>query len=404
MRNADHGHGGKKNGSNISEYSLPFKATARPLKVPVYQTASFHFEGIEDIESVFSLKERSFIYTRGGNPTVNALEDEMAALEHGKAAVAFSSGMGAIAATLMSVLKTGDHLLAADMMYGCAREFISTILGRFGVSCSFISPDSFVDLAAHLKSNTRAIYFETPCNPTLEMISIRSVFEQVRGKNIKIVVDNTMATPICQTPLEHGADIVVHSLTKYLNGHGDVVAGMAVVKEKGVADILKFQTMCLLGSCLDPHAAHLVSRGIKTLPIRMAQHQKNARQFIDFLRSAKYVESVNSLSSGTIKCSQMKGVGGVLSFKLKATDKQICAILRRLQLLRLSVSYGDTEWLINYPLRMTHRIYLHKPGLSEFGKLSRLLRVSAGLEDSRPVIADFDKVCRSVLSGRKKRI
>jgi len=365
-----------------------------PLNPPIYQTSTFGLKDFEDLNKIFSLEKRGYVYTRGGNPSVNLLERRLAALENGADAVCFSSGMGAISSVLLSNLKAGDHIIAHETLYGSAHSFIEHLLTRYGINVSFCDLRNYEKLEESFQENTKVIYFETPSNPMLELIDIARVSRIAHRYEVKVVVDNTFLSPYFQNPLDLGADVVIHSLTKYINGHGDIVGGCAISKDQSYIDYLKFAFMCEIGSPLDANSAFLVLRGLKTLAIRMEEHQRSALKIAQFLESHENVTKVlypglDSFPQKDIRSKQMKGDGAIISFEVKGTIQDAYKVIESVQIPILAVSLGDCDSLIEHPLSMTHRSYLEDKGSETYKKLEKLIRISVGLEDTDDLIEDL---------------
>ncbi len=389
--------------TNNIHYSPFDPMKSRPLNTPIFQTSTFYFNNFNQLEKIFSFQEKNFVYTRGGNPTVNLLEARLAKLEKGKDAVCFSSGMGAISSTLMSLLKSGDTLVVSDVVYGSTMGFVKNILKKFQVKIKVIDLTDIEALKNLLKQdkNIKAIFFETPCNPTLKLIDIKAVSDLASQYNAKVIVDNTFSAGYIQKPLEFGADIVVHSLTKYINGHGDALGGVAISKDEQYITKLKFMYMCDIGSVMDPNSAFLILRGLKTLDIRMRKHQDNA------LKVAQFLEQQNSISKVIypglqnyefkhIKDKQMNGNGAIIAFHLQNKDiSQVKHFIEKLNVFKLAVSLGDTESLIEYPLLMTHREYMNDIESKVYKQLESLVRLSIGLEDNNDLIDDLKQALKS---------
>lgn len=257
------------------------------LATPIYQTSTFVFKNVEEGAKRFLGEEEGYIYSRLSNPTLTVAEEKVAILENGEKALATSSGMGAISATLWTLLKAGDHVLADKTLYGCTYAYISHGLTKFGVEVDFVDMSDLEEVKIKLKDNTKVIYLETPANPNLKIVDIQKISELSHNKNsnIKVVVDNTFATPFCQKPLLLGADIVVHSATKYLNGHGDVIAGFVVGSQEMINDIRTVGLKDMTGAVLGPNEAFLIIRGLKTFEIRMQKHCENAMKVAEFFRT-----------------------------------------------------------------------------------------------------------------------
>lgn len=372
----------------------PEKKPENALNNPIFMTSTFTFDSLEAAEAAFEFETDDYVYTRGNNPTLKILEDKMAEIENGAAGVAFSSGMGAISATLLSLLKPGDKIVAHQILYGSSYKLIKEWLRDYDIDGSLVDFNDFNKLNEAIDENTKVLYLETPANPTLEVIDIEKIAELARENDCKLVVDNTFASPYLQNPLDHGANIVVHSATKYLGGHGDLVGGVVVADSKDYAMNLKFNYLTELGSVMSPFNAWLILRGIKTLKLRMEAAQTNAQKIVDFLQAHDRVKSVNypgleSDRAANIVKRQMVGPGAMLSFELDESVNKIREFVNSLKYFKLAVSLGDIESLIEYPFFMTHRDYDEKR-LYELGISKYLLRISAGLEDTNVLIADIE--------------
>lgn len=365
------------------------------LSTPIYQTSTFIFDNVEQGGARFAGKEDGYIYSRLGNPTVSVAEKKMALLEGGEACVATGSGMGAIASTLWTLIKAGDHILADKVLYGCTFALLSHGLTKFNVEVDFIDMSDLDLVKKSIKDNTKVIYLETPANPNLKICDIKAISQIAHNnKDIQVIVDNTFATPYCQRPLELGADIVIHSATKYLNGHGDVIAGFAIGKENVISQVRLFGIKDMTGSVLSPHDASLIIRGLKTLEIRMQKHCENAQKVAHFLNNHEKVEKVYypglpSHQGFDIAKEQMSNFGGIISFELKAGFEGGKKLLNSLELCSLAVSLGDTETLIQHPASMTHSAYT-KEELENAGLSVGLVRLSVGLENVDDIILDLE--------------
>lgn len=364
------------------------------LATPIHQTSTFVFSGVEQGSARFAGQEEGYIYTRIGNPTQAALEEKMAVLEGGEAALAFGSGMAAITGTVLAMVKCGDHLVADETLYGCTHALFSHLLPRFGVEVSFVDLSCSGNLEANLRDNTRVVYLETPANPTMKLVDIAAVAGIARREGVKVVVDNTFMSPYFQRPLELGADLAVHSATKYINGHGDVVAGVAVGAREFL-DEVRLTTLKDLGGVISPFDAWLILRGLKTLAVRMDRHNRNAVQVARFLEDHPLVERVYypGLAShpqhGLAK-KQMSGFGGLISFELKGGFGAGRRMLNSLGLCQLAVSLGDADTLIQHPASMTHAVVPREERL-KMGITDGLIRISVGLEDVADIIGDLEQ-------------
>ena len=365
------------------------------LAMPIYQTSTFIFDSAEQGGRRFALEEAGYIYTRLGNPTTTTLENKIAALEEGEAGIAMSSGMGAISSTLWTVLKAGDHVVTDKTLYGCTFALMNHGLTRFGVEVTFVDTSNLEEVKNAMKENTRVVYLETPANPNLKIVDLEGVCKVAHtNPNTLVIVDNTFATPYMQKPLKLGVDIVVHSATKYLNGHGDVIAGLVVTKQE-LADQIRFVGLKdMTGAVLGPQEAYYIIRGLKTFEIRMERHCKNARTIADFLNKHPKVEKVYYPGLEThpgyeIAKKQMKDFGAMISFELKGGFEAGKTLLNNLKLCSLAVSLGDTETLIQHPASMTHSPYT-KEEREVAGITDGLVRLSVGLENVEDIIADLE--------------
>ena len=366
------------------------------LAMPIYQTSTFIFDSAEQGGRRFALEEAGYIYTRLGNPTTTVLEDKIAALEEGEAAVATSSGMGAISSTLWTILKAGDHIVTDKTLYGCTFALMCHGLTRFGIDVTFVDTSNLDEVKNAIRENTRVVYLETPANPNLKIVDIEALAKLAHtNPNTLVIVDNTFATPYMQKPLTLGADIVVHSVTKYINGHGDVIAGL-VITNKALADQIRFVGLKdMTGAVLGPQDAYYIIRGMKTFEIRMERHCKNARRVVEFLNNHPKIEKVYYPGLEThpgyeIAKKQMKDFGAMISFELKGGFEAGKTLLNSLKLCSLAVSLGDTETLIQHPASMTHSPYT-KEEREAAGITDGLVRLSVGLENVEDIIADLEQ-------------
>lgn len=370
------------------------------LNPPIFQTSTFTFDSIEQVEKAMSFESDDYVYTRGNNPTLKLFENRIAALEGGNGAVAFASGMAAISSTLFSFLKPGDNLVASNCLYGSTYTVITRLMPEYGVDCRIVDMTDMERLEAAIDKNTRVVYFETPSNPSLKIIDIKKVVEIAGKKGAKVIVDNTFATPYFQRPLTMGADVVVHSATKYISGHGDVVGGVAVSKDAEYIHRLKFDYMCELGQVLSPFNAWLLLRGMKTLGVRMRQHEKNALELARFLEGHPRVKSVfypglESFKGHETAKKQMSGFGAMLSFEVDGGIEKARKVVNSVRLIKLAVSLGDCETLIELPAAMTHLGY-PKEKLSEFDLTESMIRISVGLENVEDLIEDIDGALNAI--------
>jgi len=363
---------------------------------PVYMTSTFAFATAEYGAGCFSGEEHGHFYTRISNPTLALLEARMAALENGEAGVAFSSGMGAIAATFWTLLRPGDEIIVNRTLYGCTFALLHHGIGEFGVVVKHVDMANPAELQAAISPATRMIYFETPANPNMQLVDIPAVARIAHTHdNLLVVIDNTYCTPYLQRPLELGADVVVHSATKYLSGHSDITAGM-VVTSQILADRIRLQGLKdLTGAVLSPHDAHLLMRGIKTLALRMDRHCSSAQAIAHMLQDHPAVEWVAypglpSFPQYELASRQMKLPGGMIAFELKGGMAAGQRFMNALQLFSRAVSLGGAESLAQHPASMTHSTYTleerARHGISE-----GLVRLAVGLEDVADLLADINQ-------------
>ena len=365
------------------------------LTTPIYQTSTFVFDSCEQGGRRFAGAEGGYIYTRLGNPTTSVLEAKVAALEGAEAAVACASGMGAISSCLWTIAAAGKHIIADGTLYGCTFALLNHGMTRYGVEVDFIDTSDLNAVKSHLKPNTCAVYLETPANPNLKITDITAVADIAHGynKDIKVVCDNTFASPALQNPLALGADVVVHSATKYINGHGDVIAGFVVGDADFCGQVRMFGLKDMTGAVMDPMCSFLILRGLKTLELRMARHCENARRVAAFLDAHDAVEKVyypgleNHVGHDIAK-RQMKDFGGMLSFEVKGGRAAGVKLVNSLHLVTVAVSLGDAETLIEHPASMTHSTYTEEE-LAASGIPAGLIRLSVGLENAEDIIADL---------------
>ncbi len=368
---------------------------------PIYQTVTFGFKKADEVAKAVTGESGDFVYTRWDNPTTRILEKKLADLEGAADCAFFSSGMAAISTAVLANVKKGDHVLATRDLYGEAYRLIHDVLPGFGVSTTLVDTDDLRAMEQHVRKNTRVVYTETPTNPTLKLVDIRGAAKIARSVKAKLIVDNTFSSPIGQQPLKLGADIVVHAATKYLSGHSDVMAGAAAGRKEDIDRIRRMRKV--LGGTLDPHAAFLVIRGIKTLAIRMQKHNDTAAALAAFLESHSKVKRVNypgleSHPQHALAKRQMKGCGGMLSFELKGSIKDAMHFTESLKVATLGASLGAVETLVVQPATMTHT-QLTPGDRRRTGISDTLIRVSVGIEDAEDLIDDFEQALAKVRVG-----
>ncbi len=367
--------------------------------VPIYQTSTFAFDNAEQGARRFAGEESGYIYTRIGNPTIKALEKTVASLENGYDGIATSSGMGAVSTVYMALLSNGAHIVSHDAIYGPARGIIETIFPKFGVEATYIDASKIENIEKSIRPNTKMIYIETPANPTMDIIDIRATAEIAHKHGLPLVVDNTFCSPYLQRPLDLGADIVLHSMTKFINGHADVVGGIIVAKEKSYYDTLR-SVMVNLGFNIDPHQAFLAHRGLKTLAVRIDRAQENAIKVADFLEKHPKVAWVKfpglkSHQHYELGKKQMDGPGCMISFELKGGLTAGKVLMDNVEFALLAVSLGGVETLIQHPASMTHS-KMSKENRFKAGITDGLVRYSVGIENIEDIIEDLEQALNKI--------
>ena len=362
------------------------------VSVPIYQSSTFAFESVDQGAGRFRGDEPGYIYTRMGNPTTAALEEAVAELEGGHAGLATSSGMAAIFSVLYTYLEAGAHLVGTASVYGPSRVVVEKHFRRYGVTSDFVDTADLDTVKGAIRPETRVLYIETPGNPTIRLTDIAGCAEIARENGLILITDNTFASPILQRPIEHGADIVVHSMTKYLNGHADVVAGMIVTsneeQRRSVRNVLNHH-----GGCIDPHQAWLVHRGLKTLGMRVRQAQSNAEEIFRFLREHPAVEWVTypgdpDFPQRELVDRQMDGSGSILCFGVTGGLEGGRQLMERVEVATLAVSLGGVETLIEHPASMTHASM--SPEARDRACITdNLIRLAVGCEDAEDLIEDL---------------
>jgi methionine-gamma-lyase len=364
------------------------------LTPPVHMTSTFVFPDTATGSALFAGEAEGHIYSRISNPTVALLESRIANLEGAEAGLATASGMGAISATLWTLMKPGDEIITDQTLYGCTFAFMRDGLSRFGIKVTHVDLRDPEKLRAAISDRTRMVYFETPANPNMRLVDIAAVSSIARQAGVITMVDNTYASPLLTRPIELGADIVVHSATKYLGGHGDLVAGVVCGRADLVHDIRMIGVKDMTGSVMAPLTAMLVMRGLKTLQLRMARHCESGQTVAEWLERHPVVSEVHypglpSHPQHELARRQMSAFGGMVAFELKGGFEAGTAMMNRLSLIQRAVSLGDAESLIQHPASMTHSTYTPEERLKH-GISEGLVRLSVGLEDIGDILADLD--------------
>lgn len=369
------------------------------VNVPIFQSSTFEFESAEEGARCFLGESDGYIYTRLGNPTINVLEKMVAELEGGFGGIGTSSGMGAINTVYMALLSKGDHMISSDAVYGPSRVIMEDHYSRYGVESTYVTTSDINNVKEAIKPNTKVLYIETPANPTVEITDIKACAEIAKEHGLVLVVDNTFSSPYLQRPLELGADVVLHSMTKFINGHADIVGGMVVAKTKEMYKKLR-SMMTALGCNLDPHQSYLVIRGLKTLAIRIDRAQENAQKIAEYLEKHPKVEWVRypglpSHPQYELAKKQMDGPGALISFGLKGGFEAGKTMMNNVKISILAVSLGGVESLIEHPASMTHS-KVSKEDKQKAGISDGLVRYSAGIEDINDLLWDLEQALEKV--------
>lgn len=366
---------------------------AGSLNPPLYLTSTFTFETAEAGGAMFSGEKEGHFYSRISNPTLQHLEERIANLEGGEAGLCTASGMGAITATMWSFLQAGDEVIIDKTLYGCTFAFMTHGLPRFGVTVRLVDMSDPANLAQAISRKTRIVYFETPANPNNRLVDIQAISEIAHRAGAKVIVDNTYATPVLTRPLEHGADIVLHSATKYLSGHGDVIAGLIVGSQEDITRIRLVGIKDMTGAVMSPFSAMLLLRGIKTLDLRVERHCQSAMRIAEALEEHPAVARVlypglKSFGQSALARRQMSAFGGMIPFEVVGGKAGGIAFMNRLRLVQRAVSLGDAESLIQHPASMTHSTYTAEER-AEHGIAEGLVRLSVGLEGVDDILDDL---------------
>ncbi|MEI6821560.1 MAG: aminotransferase class I/II-fold pyridoxal phosphate-dependent enzyme [Bacteroidota bacterium] len=367
--------------------------------VPIYQTSTFKFKNADHGAACFAGESDGYIYTRIGNPTISALENQLAELENGFGGIAVSSGMAAVSTIYMALLGQGAHIVSSAAVYGPSRVVMEQHFSRFGVESTYVNTENFEEVKAAIKPNTKVIFIETPANPTMAITDIEAVAKLAHDNGLLLVVDNTFCSPYLQNPLNLGADVVFHSMTKFINGHADIVGGIIIAKEEALYKKLRVM-MINMGCNMDPHQAYMVIRGLKTLGIRIDRSQENAMKVADFLENHPKIEwikypGLKSHPQYDLCCKQMKGFGSMISFEVKGGLKAGKVLMDNVELAILAVSLGGVETLIQHPASMTHS-KMDKNSREAAGITDGLVRFSVGIEDVEDIIADLDQALAKI--------
>ena len=370
------------------------------LATPIYQTSTFE---VTDNEEQLRATHTDHFYTRYGNPTNTVAEKTIAALEGMEGALTFASGMGAITTTIMALLKSGDHVVAQRDVYGGVNKFLSQWLPKMGIETTFVDTTDYEQHERALRPNTKLLYLESPTNPTLRIVDFQRVAALARTHRLMSMVDATFGTPINQHPAQYGIDLVMHSGTKYLAGHSDLICGVVCGRHELLETI--WSTRTTLGNCMDPHASWMLVRGLKTLSVRVARQNENARRVAEFLSEHGKVRSVNypflkSHPQYDLACRQMSGGGGMVSFEVEGSGEDARRVSEAMRLFTLAPSLGSVESLVSIPVLTSHAM-VSAEERAKMGVTEQLIRLSVGIENADDLIADLEHALEAVGAPQK---
>jgi methionine-gamma-lyase len=370
-----------------------------PVVPPIYQTSTFQFEDAAHGAALFKGEQKGYIYTRMFNPTVEAMENAIAELEGGHKALGCASGMAAIATIFTALLKAGDHVVCSKSVYGPTTTLLANIFSKFGVEVTFVDTDIDGEIEKAMKPNTTVVYVETPGNPTLAVTDLQKACDAAHKNNARVVVDNTFMSPVLQQPFKFGVDVILHSMTKFLNGHADVVGGVIIVKDEEMYLNMR-RTLNQTGGVIDPFNSFLVHRGIKTLALRMERHSLNGMKVAEYLEKHPKVEWVRytglkSHPQYEVAKKQHVSQGGMISFELKGGYKAGEVVMNNVKFCILAVSLGGVETLIQHPASMTH-LTMGEAARKSAGITEGLVRISVGVENYQDIIDDLEQAMSKI--------
>jgi methionine-gamma-lyase len=376
------------------------------ISVPIFQSSTFVFPSAADGAARFAGEQSGYIYSRLSNPTVNALEDNVATLENGFGGVGTATGMAAVSSVFIAFLGQGDHVVATNCLYGSSRVILELELARFGVKSTFVDTSDVPNIERAMRPETRMVFVETPMNPSMKITDLNAAAEIAHNHGALLIVDNTFASPYLQRPIDLGADIVIHSLTKFINGHSDVIGGMIVTKTQEHHKRLRKITSSF-GGTMDPHQAWLILRGVRTLPLRVEKAQENAMKLASFLKSHPKVIWVSypglpEHPQYDIAKKQMDGFGSMMSFGVKNGLQGGITVMNNVRLIKLAVSLGGVESLMEHPASMTHAS-IQREERQEAGILDELVRFSVGCEDFEDIRDDLDQALNAIDDRTQKQ-
>lgn len=361
-----------------------------PAATPIYQTSTFE---VTDNDEQIRVTGTDSYYTRYGNPTNTVAEKTIAELEGTDGALTFASGMGAITTTIMALLKAGDHVLAQRDVYGGTNKFLSQWLPRLGVETTFVDTTDYEQHARAIRPNTKLLYVESPTNPTLRVVDLKKIAGLARERGLLSMIDSTFGSPINQRPAEFGIDLIMHSGTKFLGGHSDLICGVIAARAELTEKILSTRTT--LGNCMDPHASWMLVRGLKTLAVRVQRQNENALRVAEFLAGHAKVRSVHypflkSHPQHELARAQMTGGGGVVTFEVEGTGDDARRVTEALRLFTLAPSLGGVESLVSIPVLTSH-LTLSAEERGRIGVMEQMVRLSVGIENAEDLVGDLER-------------
>ena len=374
-----------------------------PLATPIYQTSTFE---VTDNDEQLQATHTDHFYTRYGNPTNSVAEKTIAALEGVDAALTFASGMGAITTTLLALLQSGDHVVAQRDIYGGVNKFLSQWLPKMGIETTFVDTTDYEQHARAIRPTTKAIYLESPTNPTLRVVDFKKVAALTKQHKLLSLIDSTFGTPINQRPAEFGIDLIMHSGTKYLAGHTDLICGVVAGRHELLERI--WETRTTLGNCMDPHASWMLVRGVKTLAVRVARQNENAQRVAEFLAEHASVRSVHypflkSHPEFAVAREQMSGGGGMVSFEVEGTGEDARKVSEAMRLFTLAPSLGGVESLVSIPVLTSHAM-IPESDRAQMGVTEQMIRLSVGIENADDLIADLEHALQVVAAPQQVQV
>jgi cystathionine gamma-synthase len=374
-----------------------------PLSTPIYQTSTFQ---VTDNDEQVRVRDTDHHYTRYGNPTNTVAEKTIAELEGMDAALTFASGMGAVTTTIMALLKSGDHVVAQRDIYGGVNKFLSQWLPKMGIETTFVDTNEYEQHARAIRPNTKLLYLESPTNPTLRIVDFKKVAAVAKQHKLLSMIDATFGTPINQHPAEYGIDLVMHSGTKYLAGHSDLICGAVVGRHELIERI--WQTRTTLGNCMDPHASWVLVRGLKTLAVRVARQNENALRVAEFLAEHAKVRSVHypflkNHPQYAIARQQMSGGGGMMSLEVEGTGEDARRVSEAMRLFTLATSLGGVESLVSIPVLTSHAM-IPAEARAKMGVTEQMIRLSVGIENADDLIADLEQALQAMAAPQQVQV